>query len=152
MAQSLVYRSSQNSLLDAEDKFANAAPIEGNNTPVVSYIPTLALVVAPATAPSSIAQYSKNDFQRIFKTVSDSRSSPAPAPIPILAQQHESPWKRLLKAWFPDIYWGKIYMECYNFFSQCKNHFITTRATRSNRVLFAIISLNDIALFCWQQY
>ena len=55
-------------------------------------------------------------------------------------------------AWFPDVYWGKTYLECYNFFQQCKDDFAIARAKSQNQVPFAATFFKDIALFCWQQY
>ena len=74
------------------------------------------------------------------------------APIVAIAPHYERPLKQFLKALFPDVYWDKTHMECYNFFQQCKNHFATAGATWPNRVPFAAIFLKDTALFRWQQH
>ena len=94
-----------------------------------------------------MAQYLKDDSQQIFKTVLDSRPFPAPKSA---FQQYKDPYKRMLKAWFLDIYWGKTHLECYKFFKQCKDHFATAGAKGHNRVPFSTILLKDSALFRWQ--
>ena len=63
-----------------------------------------------------MAHYLKNDLQLIFRNVLDSKPPSALAPALVVAQQHKGPCKMFLKAWFPDIYWNKTNMNCYNFF------------------------------------
>ena len=102
-------------------------------------IPTIAPPVVSAL--SSVAQYLEDDLQRIFKTILDFRR---PAPLLALSlalQQYKDPCKKPLKARFPDIYWDKTHLECYNFFQQWKDHFTTAGAKGQNRVPFAIIFL-----------
>ena len=84
----------------------------------MSYCPTLVLVIAPPIVSASffMAQYLENDPQQMLRTVLDSKLPPTLASAPVVAQQQESPCKRPLKARFLDIYWGKTYMEYYNFF------------------------------------
>lgn len=53
----------------------------------------------------------------------------------------KSPHKRPFKAQFPNVYKGDNYMACYKFCQQCKNHFVTARAKRSNHILFPIFFL-----------
>ena len=57
-----------------------------------------------------------------------------------------------MKARFPDVYWGKTYLECYNFFQWCENHFATAGAKSKNWVPFATNFLKNTALFYWHQY
>ena len=119
--------------------------------------PAAILVVASfaafGSADSSVVRSSEDDLQRIFKTVFDSKPpAPIPAPVVTAAPHSEGLRERPLKAWFPDIYWGKTHLECYNFFQQCKDHFATASATGPNRVPFAATFLKDTALFRWQQH
>ena len=58
---------SLNFSLDGKDKFAGAAPTEGNNTPIILYASTFALAIAFATALSSMARYLKDDFSRSLR-------------------------------------------------------------------------------------
>ena len=98
-------------------------------------------------------RYLNDDLQRIVKTILEARSFPLPtsAPIPVFivaaAPHYEGLREWPLKVRFPDIYWGKTHLECYNFFQQYKNHFAITGATDLNRVPFAAIFLKDTALF-----
>ncbi len=43
-------------------------------------------------------------------------------------------------------------MECYNFYQQCKDHFVICGATGPNRILFADFFLRDQINFRWQQH
>ena len=47
---------------------------------------------------------------------------------------------------------GKLYMECYNFCQQCKDHFDTAGAKGYKRVFFAALFLKNSILYRWQQY
>ena len=111
--------SPQNFLLGNKDELATTTPTEGNNTSAVLCNFTFATAITPLviSALFSIAQYSKDDLQRIFKTFFDLRPL-APPLAPILAPpQYKSSCKRLLKVRFLDVYWSKTYLECYNFSS-----------------------------------
>ena len=161
MAQSSAHRSPRQNPHDGKDKLAGGTPIKGSDhrtpAPATSraLTPAVALVVAPlavfGSADSSVVRYSKDDLRRILRIVLDSRPL-APVPAPAAAPHYEGPCERPLKAWFPDIYWGKTHLECYNFFQQCKDHFAPAGATGLNQVLFAAIFLKDTALFRWQQH
>lgn len=48
----------------------------------------------------------------------------------------ESSQEHSLKGGFPNVYWSDNYMAYYNFCQQCENHFATSRAKKSNRILF----------------
>ena len=105
-------------------------------------------VVNTPVAVTSIPKYSKDDLQRILKTVLKARVpaptpvlAPAstPAPVPIVA---ETPYKKL-KARFPDVNRGKFYIDCYNFCQQWEDYFATARATGLIRILFATSFLQD---------
>ena len=149
MAQSSARRiPSQIFFLGGKDKLTGAALTKDNNTPVVLYAPTLAAAPSVVFALSSIDQYLEDDLQRILRTVLDFRPlasllTPAPA-----SQQYKGSCERLLKARFPNVDWGKTYLECYNFFQQCKDHFATARAKGQNWVAFVATFLKETALFC----
>ena len=63
-----------------------------------------------------------------------------------------SPYKKFLKARFPDLYRSKSNMEYYYFYYQCEDYFATTSAKGQNSISFAITFFLNWALFCWQQY
>ena len=141
----------QNFLLSGEDELAGAASTEDNNTLFVSFAAIPAVIVAPllVLASSSVAQYLENDLQQILKIFLDFGPS---APFPTLApafQQYKGPCESPLKARFPDVYWGKTHLKCYNFFQQCEDHFATVGAKGQNQLLFIANFLKDTALFCW---
>ena len=118
MAQSLACRTLfQNFPLGGKNKLVGAALIEGNNITAVLCVFTLffAFALPICFTSSSMAKYLKNDFQQILRTVLNFRPS-APLLAPASAFHHESFCKKMLKAWFPDVYWSKTYIEYYNFF------------------------------------
>ena len=160
MARSSARRSPCQNLHNGKDELAGGTSTKGSNhrtpAPAASRAPTPAVapVVAPLAASgpadSSVVRYSEDDFQRILRIVLDSRPL-APVPTPA-ALHYEGPCERLLKARFPDIYWGKTHLECYNFFQQCEDHFATAGATGSNQVPFVTTFLKDTTLFRLQQH
>lgn len=56
-----------------------------------------------------IMNYSEDDFQHILKRVFEIK-----IPVIILASL-KSPWEKLLKTRFPDVYWKKTHIKYYNF-------------------------------------
>ena len=118
----------------------------------MSRAPTSTVALPVVSALSSGAWSLEHNLQQIFKIVLDFRPPTPPlAPAPAF-QQYKSAYERPLNARFPDVYWDKTYLDCYNFFQQCKDHFATARAKSQNQVLFIATFFTDIALFCWQQY
>ena len=75
--------------------------VETTPTPSTASVPSQALASAPAPA-----LYTQKDLQRITKLYMD---------LFHLENRQERPQKRQLKARFPDLYYGKSYMECYHF-------------------------------------
>ena len=161
MARSSARRNPRQNPHDGKDELASGNPTKESNrrtpapaasrapTPVVP--PVVATLAASGSANFSVFKYSEDDFQRIFRTVLDSRPL-ASVPAPAAASHYERSRERPLKAWFPDIYRNKTHLECYNFFQQCEDYFATASAMGSNRVPFAATFLKDTALFRWQQH
>ena len=87
--------------------------------------------VNPPTVEPFVAKYTKEDLQRILRTVFKAQ---------VLSDNaREKP----LKARSPDVYCGKSYIEYYNFCKQCKDYFATARAKDPNRIPFAASFLRD---------
>ena len=73
----------QNLPFGGKDELANAIPTKGNNTSAISRDSTPIVAPPVVFALSSVAQYSKNNPQQIFRTVLDSRPFAFPlAPVP----------------------------------------------------------------------
>ena len=145
---------------DGKDELAGGTPTDCSNrrtpAPVATcaFTSAAAIVLAPliasGSADSFAVRYSEDDLQLIVKTVLDFRPSAlVPAPVVVSAPHYKGSRERPLKAWFPDIFRGKTHLECYNFFQQCKDHFVTVGGTRPNRVPFAATFLKNTALFHW---
>ena len=91
---------------------------------------TKPLVANAPAADTSIPKYSKDDLQRILKAVLEARApAPTPAPTPAPASIVSKAPREKLKARSLDIYRGKSYIDCYNFYQQCKDYFAITGAT-----------------------
>ena len=79
----------------------------------MSRVLTPAFTLFSAFAINVTVRYLAKDFQQIFKTVLEASvlsSAPQPLVFP------EKPCKKSLKARFSNLYYDKIYMECYNFY------------------------------------
>ena len=90
----------------------------------------------PAVEPL-ITKYTEEDLQRILRTIFEARA-------PLSDGTHEKP----LKAKSLDVYFGKSYMECYNFCQQYEDQFATAGVKGPNRILFATSFLRDRINFC----
>ena len=66
---------------------------------------------------------------------------------PVLELQ-EQPFK----AWFLDLYYGNLHMDCYRFCPQYKDYFETARVKRPNRILFAALFLRGLITQQWFQH
>ena len=85
------------------------------STPYFALIVTL--FAAFGSANSSMIRYLEDDLQQILKTVSNFRPlTPILAPVVAAVPYYKGPSEQSLKAQFPDIYWDKTHLECYNFF------------------------------------
>ena len=113
-------------------------PVETTPTPSTASAPSQ----VPASAPAP-ALYTQKDLQRIMKLCMD---------LFLQGNCQEGPREGQLKAQFPDLYYGKSYMECYHFCQQCKDHFDTAGATGSNRTPFAAFFLCGRISFRWHQH
>ena len=60
--------------------------------------------------------------------------------------------KQPLKAKVPEMYYDKLYMDCYHFCQQRKNYFETAGATRTNRALFTAFFFRGNISVRWAQY
>ena len=97
------------------------------STPTASCTP----ILAPAPVPA-LAKYTNADFHQFMKVFMDAQGR---------SKTHKGPQKSFLKARFPNLYYGKSHMDCYQFCQQCENHFETASTTGPNRVLFAALFL-----------
>ena len=163
MAWSSARRSLCQNPHDGKNELGGGTPTKGSNrhtlAPTATRAPTpvaalvIALLAASGFADSSVVRYLEDDLQRILRTVLDFKlPAPIPAPVIAAALHSEGPYRRSLKAQFPDIYWDKTHLECYNFFQQYKDHFVTTGAMGPNQALFATTFFKGTALFQWQQH
>ena len=114
---------------------------------------------APCSAPTRSTGPSEQD--ELASTAGSSIPS-APAPAPRIAKYTEADLQRILKVCleakgpqegpFPDLYFGKSHMECYQFCQQCEDYFDTAGAKDNNRTLFAASFLRGRIGFRWHQH
>ena len=112
-----------------------------NPTPGPDQVPALIPALAPtlAPAPASIDEL----FKKFMKAYLESNQGP---------RQPPAEREQLLKAKVLEVYYGKLYMDCYYFCQQCKDHFETAEATGTNRTPFAAFFLRENISVCWTQY
>ena len=122
-----------------KDELAGVAPTEGIGTPTPTPVVLPAPTLTPATTPA-VALSSDNElFKQFMKAYLQ-----AQMPAQIAPETDSEPCKQLLKARFPDLYYGNLHMDCYQFCQQCKDHFETFGAKRSNRIAFAALFLREL--------
>ena len=146
-------RTRRNPPLAGGDELARGAPTKSSGTPtptpVISRPPTPALAISPtqvpALAPGPPSMYTDVDLQRATRLALE---------LFVKSQKHgqanSAPRERALKACNPDLYYGNLYMKCYYFCRQCKDHFGTAGATGPQCVSFAALFLRDRINFRWQ--
>ena len=132
----------QNPPLAGEDKLAGAVPTESSGTPtptsVMSHAPTPAPATALATAPASDTKLFKQ-FMKAYLKVQ----------VPGRTKIDSEPRKQPLKARFPDLYYGNLHIDCYQFCQQCEDHFKTAGAKGLNKILFAASFLRGLVTQQW---
>ena len=120
------------------------APEKGTPAPSHISTPAPSHASALALAESTLAlKYSETDLMRILKIFSKTKGQEPKA---------EAPCKQPLKTKVPDIYFRKLYINCYYFFQQCEEHFETTGTIKLNRTLFAATFLYGKINFWLHQY
>ena len=135
----------RNLSLTSKDELAGAAPTEGSgtpiSTPVVFRAPTLALATAPAVAPSLDNELFKQFMKAYLETQ-----------VPGRIEVDPEPCKQPLKAWFPDLFYGNLHIDCYRFCQQCEDYFKTAEAKGPNRIPFAASFLHGSVTQQWLQH
>ena len=124
----LHYSSCQNLFLDSISLFLGPAlscnPILGPAAVLAlapTPIPTSALALVPAPAFTLAAT---NDlFKQFIKAYLETNQGPRQSPVER---------KGLFKAKVPEVYYTKLYMDCYHFSQQCKDHFEIARTIVAN--------------------
>ena len=111
-------------------------------TPAPAPLPATILAPAPAPAPAP-AKYTDTDFHQFMKVFMDTQER---------SETHKRPRESLFKACFPDLYYEKSHMDCYQFCQQCENHFEIAGATGPNRISFAASFLHGPINFRWHQH
>ena len=95
-----------------------------NPTPAPVPAPALALPLVPIPAPTATNEL----FKQFMKAYLETNQGPKQPP----AERKQS-----LKAKVPEIYYGKLHIDCYHFCQRCENYFETARATGTNWTPFA---------------
>ena len=96
---------------------------------------------APTPAPPvafTIAPSSNNKLLKQFMKAYSEAQVPGRIAWEVDTEFCEQP----LKAWFSDLYYGNLYIDCYRFCQQCEDYFKTAGAKRPNRISFAALFLH----------
>lgn len=101
-------------------------------------------VSAPASTP--VLKYTEEDYQKLEKYYLDLLVQ---AKVQEQAPQDE---EIVIEVRFPDLYFGKSHMECFDFCLRCKNHFDLAGVTGHNRSPVAASFLRGRINFRWQQH
>ena len=103
-----------------------------------SLAPTNTPKPTSGTATSASPVSTKELFKLLLRTYMDivKNQAQVQAPVQIPAPLVE-PKKQSLKAYFPDLYFKKLYLDCYRFCQQCEDHPDTARANGDNHIPFA---------------
>ena len=105
-----------------------------------------AFTSAPASTLGPLGRYTDEELQRVTKLALKSF---------VKGQEHGQLQvksilcKQLLKARFPDLYYGNSHLDYYCFYQQYKDYFKTARANRLNQVLFAALFLRKAIVQRW---
>ena len=103
------------------------------STPVPAFTPTPTPVLAPA-------KYTDAGFYQFMKVFMD---------IQRCSRTYEGPRESLFKAYFPNLYYRKSHIDCYQFCLQFEDYFETAGAAGPNCVLFAALFLYRPINFRW---
>ena len=146
MAGPCAYRSPCGNLFPTtKDKLTRAALTEGSGTvtptPVVFRALTSALAIAPVIAPS----LNNKLFKQFIKTYLETQ-------VPKQTKVDPKPRKQPFKAQFPNLYYGSLDMDYYQFCQQCKDHFKTAGAKGPNKILFKALFLHALVTQQWLKY
>ena len=90
--------------------------------------PKLVSALIPALIPAPTPLSSNELFKQFMRAYLESNQGPNRPP----AERERS-----FKAKVPDMYYGKLHMDCYHFCQQCKDYFETAEVTGANRTPFA---------------
>ena len=138
----ICYSLRRNAPPKGEDKLAGGllgALTKGSNTstssPAVSRAPT----PIPSSTPLSINEL----FQQFMKAYLESNQGPSQPP---------EERKRPFKAKVPDVYYGKLHMDCYHFYQQYEDHFEISWATMTKRTPFVASFLCRNISIRWTQF
>ena len=115
----------------------------GNTSPTPFHNPTpgpalvFALIPTPVPAPvptlTPVLSSSDELFRQFMKAYLKSNQDP---------RQPLAKRKQLFKAKVPQVYYGKLHIDCYHFCQQCEDYFETAKATGANRTLFVAFFLH----------
>ena len=73
-------------------------------------------------------------------------------PAQIAPEMNPEPCKQPLKARFPNLYYGNLHIDCYQFCQKCKDHFETAAAKKPNKISFAALFLHGLVTQQWLQH
>ena len=129
----------------SKGELAGAAPTEGNGTPIPTPVMSRAFTPAPATTLPFALSLDNELFKQFMKAYLE-------AQVPGRTEIDPESCKQPLKTRFPELDYGNIHMDCYQFCQQCEDHFKTAKTKRPNRIPFAASFLGGSVTQQWLQH
>ena len=125
---------SRNPLPVYKNELTGAAPTEGSGTPTLTPIVSRASTPAPATTPDAVPSFDSKLFKQFIKAYLKTQ-------VLGRIEVDSEPCEQSFKAQFPDLYYGNLHMDCYQFCHQCQDYFENAGAKGPNRIRFAALFL-----------
>ena len=137
----------------AEDPVESASTAGSKGATILSHIGTPAPSCAPTPGSAPAPSSTENLLQQLITTyVATLKALEQSQTVQSQVRANQKPREKPLKAKNPDLYFGKSYMDCYNFCQQCEDHFAMARATGSNHIPCATTFLCGTINLRWTQY
>ena len=135
----------------ARDPGPVGGPHSGSTSPAPSRNPSpgpeLVSALIPAPVPTPVPAPAPLSSDELFKQFMRAYLESNQRLRQLLAEHKQS-----LKTKVPEMYYGKLHMDCYHFCQQRKDYFETAGATGTNRTLFAAFFLCGNNSVRWTQY
>ena len=128
-----------------EDDLAGATLTERSGTPILTPVMSRAPTPAPATTFVGAPSLDNKLFKQFIKAYLE-------AQVPGWIENDPEPREQLLKAQFPDLYYGNLHMDCYQFCQESEDHFETAGAKKPNRNPFVALLLYGLVTQRWIQH
>ena len=91
-----------------KDELTGAALIKDNGTPIPTPVESRTPTLTPTTTAAAAASLDNKLFKQFMKTYLEVQ-------VPVRTEVDPESCKQSLKAWFPNLYYGNLHIDCYQF-------------------------------------